>query len=77
MCYSVSWRLWRWALLAGNVGRVDAPDTGGDALCATLCMLEAVEFSKFAGVLEVLDASEVMRCVVLYMPEGVEGEVRR
>ncbi len=52
-------------LYAGGVGGV-----GGDALCA---ILYAGGCGGFALFMEVLEVSEVMRCVLFCMLEAVEG----
>ena len=52
---------------SGGVGRVGR---ALDVLEVTLCMPEATK-----GELYLLDAPEVMRCVLLCMPEALEGEV--
>ena len=66
-CYSVCWRLWRVDLFAGGVGGTGG--VGGDA-CARLCMLEGG-----LCVLEALEKLEVMRSMLPYILEAVEGEL--
>ena len=68
VCYSVCWR---------RRTRRRAGRTGGDALCTTLCMSEAVEFSKFAGGVGGAGRVGGDALCATHMPEAVEGGVRR
>src|SRR6266480_4580106 len=58
-----------WVLFAGRVGR--AGDAGDDIRCTLLCML--LEVLEVLEVLDVMYVPEVIGCVLLSMPEAVEG----
>jgi len=68
--FSVCWRLWRVRSVYGGIGGVGG--VGGDTLYASMY---AGRCGRYALFTEVLEISEVIRCVLLCMPEAVEGRL--